>query len=130
MKKLTILLFSILISFSSYGKWEELFESVDGDTYYIDTDTIKEHKGYVYYWKLVDRIKPMDGIMSYKSYIQGDCGEGFVLLKQHRRLSFILYKQPMGRGTGHTNNSPNEWTYPSPSSVGGGVLNYVCNYVD
>ena len=43
MKKLLLLLFSILISFNSYGEWEEVVESTDGDTYYIDKDTIKTH---------------------------------------------------------------------------------------
>jgi hypothetical protein len=67
MKKLTILLFSILISFSSYGEWTEVVESVHGDTQYIDTDAIKEHGGYVYYWDLTDMLKPNKyGDMSFK----------------------------------------------------------------
>ena len=45
MKKLTILLFSILISFNSYGEWTEIAKNTDG-THYIDKDTIKKHEGY------------------------------------------------------------------------------------
>jgi hypothetical protein len=75
MKKLLILLFSILISFNSYGEWEELGKNVNGDIFYIDEDTIKEHNGYVYWWVLVDRLKPSkSGTMSGKTYTQGDCG--------------------------------------------------------
>jgi len=36
MKKLTILLFSIFISFNSYGEWTYVSETVDGSVYYID----------------------------------------------------------------------------------------------
>ncbi len=58
MKKLTILLFSILISFNSYGEWTKVGEDVNGNTHYIDTDTIKDHKGSIYYWVLTDFLKP------------------------------------------------------------------------
>ena len=43
MKKLLILLFSILISFNSYGELVEVTESTDGDISYIDKNTIKKH---------------------------------------------------------------------------------------
>jgi hypothetical protein len=129
MKKLTILLFSILISFSSYGEWTEVVESVHGDTAYIDTSTIKEHGGYVYFWDLTDYLKPSIhgamSAMSYKMYWQGDCG-----VNRNKDLSGISYKQPMGGGSGETYNPPNpEWRYPSPNSVGGRTLDFVCKYV-
>ena len=58
MKKLTILLFSILISFNSYSEWTEIVQSTEGSTYYIDKDTIKERGGNVYFWGLLDRSTP------------------------------------------------------------------------
>jgi hypothetical protein len=92
MKKLLILLFSLLISFNSYGEWEKLGKNVSGDTFYIDTDTIKEHNGYVYWWVLNDYLKPNEyGDMSGKTYVQGDCG-----VNRYKWLSIIYYKQPMG----------------------------------
>ena len=126
MKKILILVFSILISFNSYGEWEEFGKNVDGDTFYIDEDTIKEHNGYVYWWVLVDRLKPSEsGIMSGKTYTQGDCG-----VNQYKWLSIIQYKQPMGEGSSETITPPAKWKYPPPDSIGGGLLKYVCDYVD
>ena len=126
MKKL-LLLFSILISFNSYGEWEEIGESVSGDTYYIDTDTIKEHEGYVYWWVLNDYLEPNEsGSMSNKTYSQGDC-----VVNRFKWLSLIEYKQPMGEGSSEIITTlPEEWGYPPPDSVGGGLLKYVCDYVD
>ncbi len=126
MKKLTVLLFSILISFSSYGEWTKVTEDNIGNTHYLETNTIKEHGGYVYYWDLIDYLKPgIHGAMSYKMYWQGDCG-----VNRYKDLSGIVYKQPMGGGSGGTYNPPNpEWRYPSLDSVGGIKLKYVCNYV-
>ncbi len=125
--KLTILLFSILISFSSYGELVKIGKSVTGDTFYIDTDTIKEHWGYVYYWGLGDRLKPTSTeMMSAKIYKQGECE-----VNQFKTLSYIWYKQPMGEGVGETYNPPNpKWKYPPLDSVDRTVLKYVCDYVN
>jgi len=127
MKKLTILLFSIFISFNSYGEWTKRGKDTGGDTHYLDTDTIKKHDGYVYYWDLTDYLKPAEtGTMSVKIYFQGDCG-----VNRTKFLSYIFYGQPMGMGSEETYSPPNpEWKYPSPDSVGGTNLKYVCDYVE
>ena len=54
MKKLLILLFSILISFNSYGDWIELTKSETGDIFYVDKDRIKGNNGYVYWYHMRD----------------------------------------------------------------------------
>ncbi|HIL42384.1 MAG TPA: hypothetical protein EYG35_03240 [Gammaproteobacteria bacterium] len=126
MKKLTILLFSILISFNSYGEWAELAQNGEGDTFYIDADTIRENGGYVYYWELIDLIQPDEwGDMSVKIYIQGDC-----LVNRFIFLSSMTYKQSMGGGSGETMSPPDEWQYPVPESVDAHLLDEVCRYVD
>ncbi len=46
MKKLTTLLFSILISFNSYGEWTEVTKTSLGEfdvKFYIDKDTIRKN---------------------------------------------------------------------------------------
>ena len=53
MKKLLILLFSILISFNSFGELTEIGYTDAGNTFYIDNNTIKEHGGYVYWWTIL-----------------------------------------------------------------------------
>ena len=126
MKKLLALLFSILISFNSYGEWEKVTKNVSGSTYYIDMDTIKEHNGYVYDWELTDYLKPDgNGIMSAKLYKQSDCG-----VNREKHLLLVGYEQPMGEGSGKTMTPPDEWVYPTPDSVGGIMLKYACDYVD
>ena len=134
MKKLLVLIFSILISFNSYGEWMEVGTDISDDSnYYIDTDTIKERGGYVHYWYLVDFIKPYDdeldlydGSMSGKLFVQGDCG-----LTRIKVLSYIFYKQPMGEGIGDQYNLSNsEWVYLPPESVGELMLDMSCDYVD
>ena len=125
MKKLLALLFSILISFNSYGEWTKVVENISGDTSYIDMDTIKNHGGYVYFWEMTDYLKPSDnGTLSGKMYKQGDCG-----MVRFKDLSFSYYKQPMGRGSGRTLTPPDTWDYPSPGTVSKFILDYACDYV-
>jgi hypothetical protein len=126
MKKLTILLISILISFNSYGKWTEVVESEGGDTMYIDTSTIKERNGYVYYWELTNWLKPSKyGDMSYKAYVEVDCA-----MVRSKYLSAAFYTQHMTLGTFTSSPLTNEeWRYLSPGSVGAEKINYACNYV-
>ncbi len=127
MNKLTILLFSILISFNSYGEWTEVAENTTGDSFYIDNNTIKKHNGYTYYWELNDFITPLSGkYMSGKSYNKGDCGVNRVQI-----LWLNLYKQPMGKGDNKKirGDDDSKWRYPEPGTVNNSLLNYVCNYV-
>ena len=124
MKKILILLFSILISFNSYGEWTKTYSSVIGTTFYIDKDTIKKHGGYVYWWDLSDYLIPTkSGHLSIKMYKQGDCG-----VNRYKILSFIFYRQPMGEGENVTDAlSKPEWVYPPPGSIASDLLNYACN---
>ena len=126
MKKLLILLFSILISFNSYGKWVFYSESVKGNSFYFDSDSVKQHNGYVYFWYLKDYLKPdMDGDMSVKVYLQGDCD-----VNQYLYLTYIYYNEPMGNGNSTTLVGDTEWTYPPPDTIGASLLNDACAYVD
>lgn len=132
MKKLAITIFSMLISFGSYGGWMEFANSGDR-TYYIDTDKVKKHKEHIYWWVLSDYLIPSnplldysDSSMSSKTYYQGDCA-----IFRIKQLSYIRYKQPMGVESLGSINLEFGWEYPDSTTTGIGVLlNYACNYVE
>ena len=91
--------------------------------HYLDFDIIRKHDGLVYYWYLIDYLRPdTDGDLSYKNYKQGDCK-----LFRFKWLSGSFHKEPMGGGTGVVDNDPNKWTYPPPNSVSEVILKQVCN---
>ena len=126
MKKLIlILLFStVIFSSPSYAGWTEVSKGVDGNTFYVDFERIRKHDGYVYWWMLVDYLKPNKrGHLSHKSYQQGDCK-----LFRFKNLNMTFYNEPMGGDTSVTLNEPDkEWTYPVPDTVDESVLKQVCN---
>ena len=97
---------------------------MNGNTWYVDFETIRKHDGYVYWWELGDYLKPNKyGIFSAKVYNQGDCK-----LFRVKRLSFSFHKEPMGRGTGDVQESVKKgWIYPSPNSSSETILKTVCS---
>jgi hypothetical protein len=128
MRKLTILFIllvsTVMFSSPSYAGWTKVSEGVRGDIFYVDFERIRKHGGYVYWWRLRDGLKPSkQGTLSAKIYIQGDCK-----LFRYKNLSYSFHKEPMGRGTGETNNPKNpEWKYPTPNSVIEYNLQQVCS---
>ena len=134
MRKLTLILttlifFSVMFSPStSFAEWTGVSESV-GATFYVDFERIRKHDGYVYWWDLVDFLKPNEfGTLSTKIYIQGDCKKF-----RYKYLSFSYYKEPMGGGvmtdgSGEPIEELKGWHYPPPDSPSGIILKSVCQY--
>ena len=102
-------------------------EFEDGNTVYVDFESIRKHDGYVYFWRLADFLKPSEhGTLSAKLYIQGDCKKFRLNI-----LSWSWHKEPMGGGISKTLNTPDkEWIYPPPDSSVETILKSVCQYAD
>ena len=128
MKTPTILLaltFSVMFSSTSFAGWTKVTENVRGNIFYVDFERVRKHGGYVYFWTLIDFLKPdKDGDLSEKLYFQGDCK-----LFRYKSLSASFHKEPMGEGTPSSSNKPEkEWSYPPPNEVTEVILNRVCAY--
>ena len=123
MKKLLVLLFSILISFNSYGEWIEVSKT-PADDFYVDIDSIKENNGFVYVWILSDYIKPDSyGDLSGKVLYETKCDVPY----KFRGISFHYYKLPMGQGTVESASLVTDWYYGSLGSAREAILNFICN---
>ena len=137
MKKITLiftLLFSTVMfsspsyaeyfSSPSHAEWTKVNKDADGNTNYVDFESIRIKNGYVYWWILSDILKPtMQGHLSSKTYNQGDCK-----LFRVKYLSWIFYLKPMGGGTGSSDAPKNpQWDYPDPNSVMENILRAVCS---
>lgn len=115
-----------MFSSTSYADWTLVSDDVSGNIYFVDFERIRKHQGSVYWWDLINLLKPdKQGNLSYKSYIQGDCK-----LIRVKVLSVNLYREPMGEGTPHfSSNKPDKnWGYPSPNSSNETILKRVCEY--
>ena len=103
-KKLLLLIFSLLLSFNSYGEWIQVPTNEKPDTY-IDFDNLQlRSDGYVYWWMMVS-----DSSSSQKAYIQTDCET-----KAINVLQLDSYDEPMGAAD-LTSTKPDEgWLYVAP----------------
>ena len=127
MKKL-ILILTFLFPVSSFADWTKLGNNNDDTTYYLDVETIKESNGLVYYWLLIDYLKPIEsGILSAKQLQELNCNTP----RKERTLSASYYSKRMGKGTRlGTVNKEQEWMYSQPNTVLKVIIDNVCGLND
>ena len=123
MKKLTALLFSILISFNSFGvSWHEVFK-YNGTTYHVDKDSFKKHNGSVYWWEMKSLSEPVANLRSITLYKQGECG-----IHRFKVLAANGYKRSMAKGSNESIDVPSKWSYPEPLTTHSLGLTATCKY--
>ena len=112
----------IFHSASGSDGWFAYAES-DTSTFYLNSNSIKESGGFVYYWRMSDKLVPDEyGTLSSQVYSQGDCSRMSV-----KTLSYIFFKGSKGTGPSDTQQSVNkDWKYPPPGSAALAALQWVC----
>ena len=126
MKKLLLLLFSILMSFSSYAEWVEMAYDPEDNIWYVERDSVIEKDGYIYWTEMVNWIKPNSGYKSTQGERQGDCENN-----RSKTLSITHFKEAMGNGETEVNTKDNpKWQDESSGSVAEIILNNLCEYVE
>ena len=114
MKKILLLLFSLTLSFNSYGEWTELPASNSEEQGFIDFDNLQERSdGYVYWWMMTSYSNASE-----KLYIQTDCQAGRI-----KPLQEDYHNEPMGGGDLTSSiESDIGWYYPAPDT---GIYRFV-----
>ena len=71
-KKLFLALTIVMISASPAWaeEWVSYSKDVNGNEYFVDTDSIRIAKGFVYYWQITNNLEPAPyrGTLSIKEY--------------------------------------------------------------
>ena len=115
MKKLLLLIFSLILSVNSYAEWTKVLPG-NSSTLYIDFKTLKEEDGFINWW-YIDSWSTG----SAKSYAQGDCD-----LKGFRILKRVDYSFPMGEGEGTEKDMVTNWEYYQANTGYEILLNFIC----
>jgi len=108
------------------GDWVYLTESVDENTFYMDSKRISQRDQHVNFWTLNDYPKRSEfGDMSSESYWQGDCDLFLIQL-----VNVKFYLQPMGEGTAedHGFELDDNWESPPPKSIMKASLKAACDF--
>ena len=131
MKKLLLILFSLMLSFNSYGEWIKVNEDTGDNSYYINFETLKNvDDDYVVWWEMRDLASATNGTLSTKIYYKGDCKS-----TRTKYLALITYTKKMGTGKSEDVSQGIVsledilgWTYPNPDSVTYDNLAIACKY--
>ena len=121
MKKVTVI---ILLTYSICGfaiKWEKIAEDYDGNSLYIDLDSIEKKESRVYYSTLINFLKTKQKSHSVVSEFKVDCGE-----EQMSWLSTTFYSQPMGKGEIVSKSTIRQIRLPQTDGIARAELVFVC----
>ena len=114
-KKLTIIIFSLVFSINSYGEWTKILPG-DNASLYIDFTTLIEKDGYINWWYLDTWDKGSE-----TTYAQGDCN-----LKGFRVTKRVRFSLPMGEGEGVERDINGAWEYYEPNTGFEILLSFIC----
>ena len=122
MKKLLLLVLSLIISFNSYGQeltsgsWSKLFE-YEGTSWWLNLERIQERDGLVYYWYLSSDDKESRTVLS-----ENDC-----MLSRAKVLQNVQYDKPMMEGEAIYLPTDDDWIYFPPDSIGETLQYIACD---
>lgn len=109
--------------FADYD-WKKIGSNISGDVSYVDLSSIKKVGNNVFYFRLMDYIKPTStGTLSSKVYFEVNC-----LDLSFRYLKDFYYKEPMGNGKYTIYDKVGEWENNVKGSIGEKESKFVCNY--
>ena len=118
-----IYFFSVENCFADFN-WKKIGSTTAGDVSYVDLSSIKKVGNNVFYFRLMDYIKPTStGTLSSKVYFEVNC-----LDLSFRYLKDFYYKEPMGNGKPEIYDKVGKWHDSVKGSIGEKESIFVCNY--
>ena len=124
MKKIFLLLFSLILSSSSYGEWVSFVTDANKNIHYLDFEGMTKTDGYIYYWEMTNYANPTDRFLSIATYHKADCGS-----YRYKDITFNGYTQEMAQGEPETMDLTildKDWTSPVAGSVADYSLDLAC----
>tara|TARA_R110002012_G_C11587358_1_gene605909 strand:- start:600 stop:1376 length:777 start_codon:yes stop_codon:yes gene_type:complete len=127
MKKLLLLLFSLTLSFNSYGYWIYIDKEKNSDAeIYVQTESIEVDEDYVYWMYLNDYSEPRSeyNIMGLAIFRGGDCENNRYVNIESQMFQGSKGTKPFGDRL----KPEQEWTTPTSGQIDEKIFNYVCDY--
>ena len=125
--KVLLTLFVILFSSSVVAEWTKITTSKNGNVMYEDIETIKIVGDIRYFYYLFDYAKPTQyGDLSDTTYRELNCSN-----MMFKNLMINYYSLPLGKGNQTAGSGTREnakWNYQPPTSIGGILNKFVCEF--
>ena len=127
MKKLLLLLFSLLLSFNSFGEWVYIDKEKNSDAeIYILTESVEVEDGIVYWTYLNNYSKPRSeyNIMGLAIFRGGDCENNRYVNIESQMFQGSMGSEPFAERLKHEQ----EWITPTSGQIDEKIFNFVCEY--
>ena len=121
----TVLASTVMLASATHAQWSKVAENNAGQTFYVNTDSIKKDKGFVYFWTITNFPLPdRQGNLSIKGLNELDCDTPI----KRRLLTETQHTKSMGAGEPRKIfDQPTKWSYFPPNSVGSFINESLCN---
>lgn len=125
MKYLLVLM--MLVNLPVMANWELVSENENGQTFFVDFQTLRKEGNRVKFWRLLNYSKPLNikglNILSIRSRTEVDCKE-----ETSRILTLTAHSQQYASGSElWTEDEPdNKWIYAVPNSSFWTIFQQVC----
>ena len=117
--------FIFLLNINLKADWTKVTQSSNGQSFYVDMETIIESKGFIYFWELIDYKKEDEyGDKSAKIYIEADC-----INYKFKWVKLSYHKDAMAEDDVKVQSPSNlvsDWQFPHQNSTSMIVLDFVC----
>ena len=121
----TLTTFIFLLNINLKADRKKITQSSNGQSFYVDMETIIESKGFVYFWELIDYKKEDEyGDKSAKIYIEADCTN-----YKFKWIKLSYHKDAMAGDDVKVQSPSNivsDWQFPNKNSTSMIVLDFVC----
>jgi len=127
MKKLLLLLFSLLLSFNSFGEWVYIDKEKNSDAeIYVLTESIEVDEDYVYWTYLNNYSKPRSeyNIMGLAIFRGGDCKNNRYVNIESQMFQGSMGSKPFADRLKHEQ----EWITPTSGQIDEKMFNYICDF--
>ena len=109
----------------AFQEWTKVAIGNNGHTFFVDMMKIIEKKKYIYFWQLINYIKPDEyGDYSAKIYIQADCKKFKFRWNKVSYHKLFMAKDKVKATI--PSKAVEGWQYPRPNTTSFAVLDYVC----
>lgn len=111
-----------LVSAPAAAEWTFFQKNQNGTEFFVDFSTYKKTPARRAWFLQNFASRDQFGNMSAKVLQEADCRED-----KYRGISWQFYKGQMGDGgLSSSDNTPGEWVYASPGSVGEEIIKFLC----
>ena len=124
MNRFLLIIFCIFFYSQCFSEWKFVYKQTNGYDVYIDLQSVKSFKNFVFWNELVNFSEPLSGMKSMSVQMKGDCKE-----HKQKTIKFDYFSKHFG--VNFVKSSPSngkKWVIVDKKSISHKKLKEICGY--